>query len=1380
MFSISTMMSTFAFIASLASLPGGQNFTQDFSCSNHQKICGLTEEVYQCPVLTQEEGEIPWKSPLEPSGFLNGEAVLDHIVDPESFQKFIENFQKAAEEWRDEIKLIEAITGKPVTWLTRIAMVGLFIYRKIVNENALHFGKQVCYVSTTSAMFVALDLELCTGSLIVSLMISCAMIAFFPSLSFGKGPQPKPRPRPRPRRSAAPEPTEVLPEAVDRAIQDGARVLPSQALERDKILSYLASNYTDKTVICRVMGKIYIYDGTNFAVSPLGDDSRFENCSDLTESALSAQCKALEVGLIGANDSVEVIHEGTVVDDVIKIKVHWLFSPGGWADLCSFNKRSGTTVCYNCQHSDAGANIKHSGDRSKDNRNYHWLEADTNGRGNYDPFLVGVVGYRGKKLSEFTDQFNLIELTFSDGSVKYTTCHWNFTPAIIADSRVAGFFSVIPDRNGPWMKVKFHFKSFLKRELYFDTGDCGAKSQEFADKYLKSADRTPTPWTQTSTESSSDGAVDMTNVPTRPSPWVATDNLRQVPGPLREMFKGSLDLVSPCINGGNIGVSNLSFPGGPVVGGDKAIVVYIDNPEEIGQAYMNLSKSRRCVLVLKVSGGIKEINNVCLYACHLMTPQSTLVIFDDQVDKFYHVSGPCPSKEEEDDSIDIKCLIDFHMKNPLNYPLLPDGKIYTDDGQKLSPTEMISEIHKFLDYIDQLQMCVSSDKWGDVFKSMLVQIDTHKKEFRKDAATLQYRILELELKKKLKKKLKKGEAEDLKTLKNKLGILSEKLKGIKDISRHILKFQCHILASKTFGSTKKLSGDVQGTLRTAACSDLKELILKILSDMGRYSEFLGDFVEELCSEYIFFGDHQLCLYDDITTAVCMEQEGHPTIGAILPNIHGVRLIPCPVFTADFMREADLMTMFQESHQVYIYLAMLSASFAKAGQNAFEEEPLYAMIEFLMEKHTTLSESLSSSYVPDPENTTTRILASIEFLIEATLKGFRAGQLNPEVARYFTKFASEKLKGIIPKSRNNFAKVNTELVFQIHRMLHNSRSKNSSFMVTLLGDLVKMFRDNLVAPIEGELKAFKAEQKKESDSVKMEKDNIFLKFQLFLYLKWLWPGLDESKLSKILFDTTEVPVYTPEKSTKYPGVLEVNGESYKPDKHFSKSTLWLYYLVYDESELTKQVKKHVSMIFSRRIVQFSLNCKEPMSKDKVANELQEPGLSEKDFKGKFQEILMEILDFGNTGIPGKKNGDGSNSAPTFVFQIPPTPPPGEGSLIDWDSLKLLVQSSSEDSGPKTSASPEAGAKPEETVSVLEITTPHGELVAAGMHEKLAIKFLETDVCSCVPAGVLSNLSSLGITGEMLKEICRQTFIHWENTDPGVQNVIRIAIEAGIVG
>ena len=257
-------------------------------------------------------------------------------------------------------------------------------------------------------------------------------------------------------------------------------------------------------------------------------------------------------------------------------------------------------------------------------------------------------------------------------------------------------------------------------------------------------------------------------------------------------------------------MSNLSFIGGPVVVGDKPIVVYIDDPEKIDQAFKDLCKPRRCVLVLKVTGGIKEINNVCLYACHLMTPQSTLVIFDDQVDKFYQVSGPFPSKEE-DDSINIKSLIDFHTENPLNYPLFPDGKIYTDDGP-LSSDKMISEIHKFLDYVDQLQMCVSSDKWVDVFKAMLVQIDTHKKEFRKDAVTLQYRILELEL----KKKLKKGESEDLTTLKKKLGILTEKLKGIKDISRHILKFQCHILASKTFGSTKKLSGDVQGTLRAAA------------------------------------------------------------------------------------------------------------------------------------------------------------------------------------------------------------------------------------------------------------------------------------------------------------------------------------------------------------------------------------------------------------------------------------------------------------------------------------------------------------------------------------------------------------------------------------
>lgn len=1191
-------------------------------------------------------------------------------------------------------------------------------------------------------------------------------------MSTSEGPVPRPRPRILP--------IQISFEEMVSLVGRGGYVLPSIKIKNSKILSYLKDNYTGKFVACRVGEKIYHYDGEKISSSPVKDSGCFRNQIDSTESALDAQGLAsrADVGFIGTNDPVEIVPEGSEFDRVIKIKVHFLSSSNGWMDLCAFNKKSGTTVYYSSHHSNEGANITHSGDKNKISRHYHRIEVQSDGRRpNYDPFLVGVVGYSGKKLSEFTDQFNLIELTFEDGSVKYTTCHWNFTEAVIRDSLIAGFFSVFPDREGLKMKVKFHFKSYPQRELYFGTGDRSVKSKEFADKYLKSADRAPAPRTQTSTESSSDVTVNMTRAETVSSPCIMTDHPAGVPEVLLEKFEGPPALLSPCLNGGNLGVSNLSFIGGPVVVGDKPIVVYIDDPEKIDQAFKDLCKPRRCVLVLKVTGGIKEINNVCLYACHLMTPQSTLVIFDDQVDKFYHVSGPCPSKEE-DDSINIESLIDFHMENPLNYPLFPDGKIYTDDGP-LSPGKVISEIHKFLDHIDQLQMCISSDKWGDVFKPMLVQIDTHKKGSRREAVKLSFRILGLEM----KSKLKKGEAEDLEALKKKRGILTEKLTGIKDISRHILKFQCHILASKTFGSTKKLSGDVQGTLRAAACSDLKELIRKILSDMGRYSDYIEDFIEELCPEYIFFGDRQFCLYDDITAACCMVQQGDSTVYAILPNMPGARLIPCPVFTMNFMREADLITMFQESHQVYIYLAMLSASFAKAGQNAFDDEPLYAMIEFLMEKHTALSENLSSSYVPEPENTTTRILASIEFLIEATLKGFRSGQLNPEVARYFTKFPSEKLTEIIPKSRNNFLDTKTDLILKIHRMFRKSRRETSSLMVILLGDLVKMFRDKLVAPIESQMKALKAEQKKESDSAKKKKDNIFLEFQLFLYLKWLWPGLDESKLSEILFDTTEVPVYTPQKgkaNRKHRGVLEVNGESYKPlDKHFAESTLWLYYLVYDETEVTEKTKKHIAMIFSRRIVQFSLRCKK--FKNEVTKEFLEPGLSDEEFKGKFRKILMKIMGFGNSGIPGKKKR-GGHCAPTYVFQIPSTPPLGEGSLIDWDSLKALVEALPKDSASKTAASPEAEGSPEDTDSTstaLEIKTPHGILVASGMHEKLATKFLETDVCSFVPPTVLSNLSSLGITGEVLKEICRQTFIHWENLDPGILNVIMMAIDAGIV-
>ena len=1124
---------------------------------------------------------------------------------------------------------------------------------------------------------------------------------------------PVPRPRPRPHHTI---PVEQIPEI--EPLLSGARILPS--CNTASVQDYLVTNYDGTPVICRVEDQIYYYDGTKFSVSPVGDPDRFLNHVDASEGAVSAWETASRVGFITRDTSVGKAPSGSVFDNVTEIKVLVLSSANGWFDTFVCDPVTGTILCYNKK---SCGSMTHSGDNPNgqiEEKNHHELVF----RGVDGPCFFGVVGFNGKELRQFTDQFNLVKMTFADGAEKWITCEWDFTPVNIGDARVAGIFSVDKNADGT-MKVKVHFESYSKRDFNFNTGSTCDSSKDFARRYLRAVGAVPS---RTSVAASVDAGrvgVDTTHVSTTEAPCLVTS------GPIPEILKTSslsLELevteFHPGIFGGNTGVSNLAYPGGELVSGDYPTVVYINNPDDIHQSILELAKSRRCVLILKVTGGMEKINDVTLYACRLMTPQSTLIIFDDTVDKFYHVSGPFRTKEV-DDSVNIRGLIQYHLDNPAGFPLLTDGKIYTSSGV-LTPDEMIERIHEFLDYIDQLQMCISPDKWKEVFKSMLVSIDSHKKEIRKLAKGVRFRMLGLKMKKS-NKKTSALISQDLATLVDKLSPLDQQLKGIKDIARFILKYQYHPMSSKTFGSSKKLSGDVQAQLRNLSTKALKDRIQQMLADSARFSEEIEDLLESLGGDvdgWMVIGDPQKSVLDGPTVAVCNEMAPGSDLHIVLPNQGGQVFIPVPVH----IEYVNLVEAYQAGHDIYLYMGLLSASkFVTGSQNPFDDEPLYKMIRWLMESHDNLAATLSASYTPDDDNTTTKVLKTLRFLVVAVWKGFRDGMFRPELSRFGGIIPADQ----VPSGRVPFKDYSLQEALWYARAIQKSSTNPAemrSFMARILGDLCKSIWSKYIQPIEHILKGEKQQALAADAAACQDRSNLILRYQLYLFLKILYPTMDFEKAADTLFGSSEIPEFDLTPDTRR--------------GHFKSTRALRRITGYTKLNTPSDEFQMLIQIFVSRVIN-------SLPKDKTKKGVIET-LAEKGDKafGNMRRILESFL----------------GSSDQFPFFS--TGEFGDKITENFDKGSLLEAI-------RASTSYAAAAVDGAAVADGAALTPHQELMAFGLTEELATKLPMinpvTDIREISP---LLEEKTLGITGDQIPEITKLVFKHWDNPDAGVREVLKM--------
>ena len=1127
----------------------------------------------------------------------------------------------------------------------------------------------------------------------------------------------RPVPRPRPHRTI-PEIERIQIPAIDPFLLAGARILPSCVT--DSVQNHLIVNYREETpVICRVGDKIYHYDGVKISVSPVGDPARFLNHVDTSTAAVEAKETAIAAGFIPRGTSVEMAPRGTEFTKIKNISIFVLSSANGWFDACVFDAVTGTILCYNNKF--YRDEMFHSGDKNIGSKNHHKIVINDVS----SPRFFGVVGYNRKELRQFTDQFNLVKMTLTDGTEKWITCEWDFTPVNIGDARVAGIFSVDKNTDGT-MKLKVHFESYSKRDYDFNTGSTCHSSKDFARRYLEANAAVPSRTSvATDIDTTHAAGINTTNVPEIEPPCLVTS------GPIPEILKTVCQILElevtgfhPGIFGGNPGVSNLAYPGGKLVSGDYPSVVYINNPDDIHQSILELAKSRRCVLILKVTGGMEKINDVTLYACCLMTPQSTLVIFDDTVDKFYHVSGPYHTKEV-DDSINIQELIQYHLDNPAGFPLLTDGKIYTPSGV-LTPDEMIERIHEFLDYIDQLQMCISPEKWKEVFKSMLVSIDSHKKEIRKRAKEIRFRVLGLKMKKQ-NKKTAALISQDLATLHDKLGPLDEQLKGIKDIARFILKYQYHPMSSKTFGSSKKLSGDVQAQLRNLSTKALKDRIQQMLADPARFSEEIEELLDSLEGEdgWMIIGDPQKSVLDGPTVAVCNEMAPGTGIHIVLPNLGSQILIPVPVH----IKYVNLVDAYQKGHDIYLYLGLLSASkFVTGSQNPFDDEPLIKMVRWLMESHDNLAATLSASYTPDDDNTTTKVLKTLRYLVVAVWKGFRDGMFRPELAR----FGGIIPTGQVPSGRVPFKDYPLQEAVWYARAIQKSSTNPAemrSFMVRVLGDLCKSIWAKYIQPIEHILKGEKQQALAADAAAYQDRSNLILRYQLYLFLKMLYPAMDFKKAANVLFGSQEIPE------------IDLTPDSRRG--HF-KSTRTLDRIAgYAKLDIPSDEFQMMIRIFVSRVTNI-------LPEDKTKKDVIET-LTKKGPKafGNMRRILESSL-------------ESSDRFPFFS-----TGEFGDKITENFDKKGLLEAI-------RSSASAEGGAAATTGETAVAVPlTPHQELVAFGLTEELATKFpMINPVADIQEISPLLEEKTLGITGDQIPEITKLVFKHWDNPDAGVQEVLKM--------
>ena len=1196
-------------------------------------------------------------------------------------------------------------------------------------------------------------------------------------------PEPEPEPEQEPAHELG---VSVSLEKMDQLIRDSI-ILPSYDIQEIKQkYHYLVSNYRDKPVAFRSQFKIYLYDGTNFLNSPIGESNRFLNMVDIEEGAVNIKDVFVKAGIMSQDQSLGVANSGMEIENIIKIELVVLSSSGnGYFDTTV--KSDEYTLDFT--HRNVRQIGTHSGDeniRIADNSYLkHTIVINTHlESGDY---IVTFVGYNSKQLKTFTSQTNLFKLTMSDNTIKYITGAWDFTPHTINDALVAGLAVISKNNITSNISLKFHFKSYTQREFKFDTTHLNT---EYYRSYLRINESINT-ITQLTDTDSNDYVIDYTHVPKSTTNLIGCEEA-DIPESLQSLVSEKT-LLSPGIFGGNTGLANLGYKGSTLVAGDSPVIIYLKKLE-VNQTFKTLCNSRRCILIFEVIGD--DVSDVCLYTCHLMTPQSTIIRYDPITEKYYHIFGTCISKNE-DDSIDIELLWKFHLENEFNFPLISDRKIYTYDHTSISSEELISNLGQYLQYLDQLQMCISPTEWLKIFKQIIEKLNDKKKKLRKLMSSVSFNLLDDKITASDKgQQLIKEKAD-----------YDKELKELKQFAQYIMKFRIHILASKSFGTSQKLSGDIQGELRKAATMDLKNRVSNMLKDPERFIEDIYELFENLSpnEEYIVLGDTRLLPYDGSAIGCCIEHGKKQDMTLVLPNKGSQRFTPIPIT----VEKGNLIDMYEAGHNLYLYLALLASRFCVGNlQSPFDEEPLTKLVKFLFEAHTSIVASLSSSYKPDKENLTTNVLDTLQYLVCAIWSGFRAGQFNPELARY----GNIVPKGMIPKSRESINDYDVQTLMQYSLMLKYTDNKDliSSFWIRLVGDVCRTIWVKFIQPYNDVLKKEKKQKELVANQDKTKEINTILRYQFWLILKILYPMADMQKISIVLFDQ-EQPLYIDIKRSKTCKIVSTQKKAH----HWATRELeYILEIIEDGTKLIYPSKKmdHLLQIVATRFYKLfifsNIRMKEngrhlkinkndpekkwyPWDKSKIVkwltiNDEGEEYTDSNDILEKIRQVMV-VRYIKYEKFKGLQNYykyyPQAPDSECHLFQKETSNSDREYQIDKNEIIKILKEAyflhkngktelrMTDSDGMPSPTEPNTDLEPEPEPETAIVLTPKQELEQFGLTEEMSSKYLQviSDISTYIPE--LKKMCEIDIFKQNIVMITKIIFKYWDDPDKGVREVLR---------
>ena len=512
----------------------------------------------------------------------------------------------------------------------------------------------------------------------------------------------------------------------------------------------------------------------------------------------------------------------------------------------------------------------------------------------------------------------------------------------------------------------------------------------------------------------------------------------------------------------------------------------------------------------------------------------------------------------------------------------------------------------------------------------------------------------------------------------------------------------------------------------------------MLSDPERFSEEIEDLLENLSSEdgWMIIGDPQRSVLDGLTVTVCNHHaiSGNytpPGLAIILPNKGSQLFTPVPVH----LEQVDLAEAYQEGHFIYLYLALLAHQFVVGSQSPLDNEPLEKAIQFLMDTHDKITASLSHSYTPDDDNTTTKVLGTIQYLIMAIWKGFRDGMFNPELAR----FGGMIPAGHIPKGRVSFEDYDlpTALRYSGFRNWSSSNPDEiQSDKIRIIGDLCKSLCGKFIKPIEHILKGDKQQTLNMGLKDNRDRNNLIYRYQLYLFLKILYPKTVLQEISNILFDSPMPPNIN----------LDVTISHRKSTKALYRISEYKDSLIIPSDEFNTLIK-----IFAVRCV--LLIHKQGKNKADVVKKLITKG------PDAFADMRKTIEFF-------------LNSKPENCPRLFETGPLGnlqEAEPINKTAILTVLKAKTV--VPALASTPNSTSNSEQAeTAIVTVLTPHERLLKYGLPKELAHKFPSIKPWESIPN--ITSLEELGIDRIQTMEITKVVFKHWDNPDTGVREVLKM--------